>query len=184
MAARRLICGLILCLGMVSAMPARAEDPVVRTQPLKTELFEDIVDGIGGVLGVLVGPPISSPSPHLKTSEWPALETPPAPVQPERAIAPVPVPPAAPPQAVIPVAVPSPAAVTTVAPPVEPPPVPAVKVAAPPAPPAPPRPALPVAAAPPAPPPPAPVAAASSACSVRVAATATLDQMRRLPKCP
>ncbi|EME68775.1 periplasmic protein TonB, partial [Paramagnetospirillum caucaseum] len=56
---------MLIALAAVWAVPARAEDPIVHTQPLKTELFEDIVDGIGDVLGVLVGPPISSPSAHL-----------------------------------------------------------------------------------------------------------------------
>lgn len=181
MAVRRLIRGLILCLGMASAMPALAEDPAVRTQPLKTDLFEDVVDGIGGVLGVLVGPPISSPPP-LNTSEWPALESPPPAAQPATVTAP---PVVTPPQAAAPIVVPSPVA----AQPVPPPPAPIPQVSAPPPvkaavqPAPPPRPAVPAVAAPVAPPPP-PAVAVTPACAVRVAATATLEQMRRLPKCP
>lgn len=186
MAVRRFAFGLLLGLAAAAAVPARAEDPTIRTQPLKTEIFEDIVDGIGDVLGVLVGPPISSPSPYLNTPEA---------VLPERRTeAPAPVTVAAPPPALVPpqpaapIVVPSPAMAAPVPPP-QPAPPPAVKaVAAPPAPPPPvsapppPRPAAPAVVA--APPPVPAAAVAAPACAVRVAATATLEQMRRLPKCP
>ncbi len=184
MVVRPLIIGVLLGLAAASAVPAWAEDPVARTQPLKTEFFEDIVDGIGDVLGVLVGPPISSPSPYLNTPGAVLPENQPNAPAPEKAAAPVAVP--VQPQAAAPIVVQSPVAAPALPPPV---PAPVVKaVAPPPAPPPavpappPPRPAAPVVAAPAAAPP--PVAVAAPACAVRVAATATLEQMRRLPKCP
>lgn len=178
MAVRRLVLGGMLGVAVAWAGAARAEDPVVHTQPLKTEVFEDIVedivDGIGGVLGVLVGPPISSPSPYLNIPG--ALpEEPPAPVK-------VAAPPVIEPlPAAAPIVVPSPAATTPVfSTPLQPAPPPVAKAVATPPPPAPPppRPAAAVVASSP------PAASAVSTCAVRVAATATLEQMRRLPKCP
>jgi hypothetical protein len=178
-------------LGLAQASPVRAEDPVVRTQPLDTSILEDVVEGIGGILGVLVGPPISSPTPYIEGKELPfpgatPSKDSPNPVnaaapQPDSLPPPVPVPPVTSPAAVAP---PAPASS-------EPPaavPLPAVKnvavqPSAPPvAPPPPPRPAAPVVSVTAVPA--APAAVPAPACSVRVAATATLEQMRRLPRCP
>ncbi len=174
---RRLAFRVLFCLAAAWAVPVRAEDPAARTEPLKTDLFDDVIDGIGGVLKILVGPPISSPSPYLNTPDRDRLsedDVPPVKV----AAPPLPQPAEAPAEAPASVTVPQPVPVSL--PPKEPvAPPPVVKpVVVPPVP----RPTAPAVAAPAAPPP--PVAASVPACSVRVAATATLEQMRRLPKCP
>jgi hypothetical protein len=200
MAARRIVTGLALCLGVALAAPVRAEDPAVRTQPLDTEFIEDVADGIGSFLGKLVGPPISSPSPYLNTpGAVPPEEARPAPA---RAAVPPPAPEPAPPAmapepappAMVPAVAPPPVQAVVV-PPVAPPPPPAAPKAV-----SPPVPAAAPAASPPPPPPPpvrpavaqaaparaeppAPVQAAVPPCAARVAATATLEQMRRLPRC-
>ncbi|BAE50345.1 Periplasmic protein TonB [Paramagnetospirillum magneticum AMB-1] len=197
MAVRRLIIGVVLGLAAASAWPALAEDPAVRTQPLKTSLFSDIVDGVGDVLGVLVGPPISSPSSGLNLpggAADPAVSAPaPAKVATPPVAAPPPVsPPAvtvAPPAVPVPKAPPQPAVKAVSAPPVPPPPPkpPAVVPAAVPVPP-PPKPvvatpaAAPVAAAPP--PPPVAAAPPAPACAARVAATATWSRCAVCPSAP
>lgn len=183
MAARRIACGLVLGLGVALAAPARAEDPAALTQPLDTQFIEGVADGIGSFLGKLVGPPISSPSPYLNTpGARPQDERQPAPAA---VAAPLPVP--EPPKAQEP---PPPVQAVIVPPPAPPPPPavpksvsPPVPAAAPPPPPPPARPAVVQAAPARAEAPVAAVPAAATPCAARVAATATLEQLRRLPRC-
>ncbi|CAA7620006.1 exported hypothetical protein [Candidatus Terasakiella magnetica] len=165
------------CLLAATAGPARAQEA---DQPVNadTELIDTVVDHVGGFLKALVGPPISSPSPYLNMPQA-APSTAgdnPAPAEPAKQSA-----------SLTPTPAPSP-----------PIPIPAI--------PEPPPPTAEIAAPPPAvtaPTPPALTRAAASkpaamvhatatrplpidppsGCPVRIAATATLEQMRKLPPC-
>lgn len=177
-----------LAVATIAAGPAFADDNAARNNaegdPI-AGVLGDVVDGIGGVLKILAGPPISSPTPYLGL-EGAAMPAKPAPEQPDPGPA-VAAPPALGPEApaaALPVTVP--AAVTPAPPhPIAPTPkvtapLPAVSPPIKPAP----RPALPSPAlAAPAPRTPVP-AAAEPVCARRVAATATLEQASRLPRCP
>ncbi len=165
---------------ILAASSAMAEDAPAKKEAAPgdatLELLGDVVDGVGGFLKVLVGPPISSPSPMLNLPG--ANDSAP--------------PPAAKPAVAPPLAmpIPPPPPVPAPAPPTPPPPVIAT-----------PEPVQPPSAFPPAPvpmpaqvmvihpfakpaavvPPPPP---AEPACRTRAAATATLEQAARLPRCP
>ncbi|MBI3445208.1 MAG: hypothetical protein HY055_07570 [Magnetospirillum sp.] len=164
---------LILCLLGLAVSPAMAEDKAGESSTL-----DDIVDGIGGVFKVLVGPPISSPSPYLNLPGASEADTRPGPARPPEPKGPADKPAEAsepPPAAPVPAAIiiPAPAAPST-APAAKPAPV---KVVSPPAVSAPPpRPMVPAAAVP------VPAPAVEPSCP-RAAATATIEQMRRLPSC-
>jgi hypothetical protein len=178
-----------LAVAMIAAGPAFADDSTVKNNAEGAPIagvLGDVVDGIGGVLKILVGPPISSPTPYLGL-EGAAMPAKPAPEQPDPspAVAAPPTlgpeaPAAAQPAVTVPAAV-TPAPPDAIAPtPKVTAPLPAVSPPIKPAPrPVPPSPAL----AAPAPRPPVP-AAAEPVCARRIAATATLEQAARLPRCP
>ena len=188
-----------LAVAMIAAGPAFADDSTVKKNaegdPI-VGVLGDVVDGIGGVLKILVGPPISSPSPYLGL-EGAAMPAKPAPEQPDprpavtAPLAPVPEAPAAAPPVAVPAARTVPAAGTVPAAVIPAPPhaiAPTPEITAP----------LPTASpaikpAPrPGPPPPAVAApaprvmvpAAEPVCARRIAATATLEEAARLPRCP
>jgi hypothetical protein len=191
-----------LAMAMMAACPALAEDAAAKSDaegaPI-VKVLGDVVEGIGGVLKVLVGPPSSSPTPYL------GLEGTARPVKPEPAVmaTPVPMPEITPPEqpAIAPAAVAAPKAQQPLpmAPSPPPQPIPAAQAvvvqpaqaAIRPAPAAQaairPAPATQAAIVQPAQ---AAIRPASSArlvepvCARRVAATATQEQAAGLPRCP
>jgi len=172
-------CSLVLaCLLLAAVTPAAlAEDNGVSPRKGDPDLVGDVIDEVGGFLKLLVGPPLTPPPPlNLPIPEPGSKPLAPA-APPPVALVPAAPPPPPPtevlqpaPQSVAPPMAPAtiqPAVLTPSPPPVMTPP-----------PPTPTRPTRAVLV-----PQPLPVPEPPSACP-RVAATATIEQAAKLPRCP
>lgn len=154
----------------LAVTPALAEDSPKDSGNGALGLLEDVVDGVGGILKILVGPPISSPSPYLNLpGNYEQSEDKPKQAPVPVAVPSPPLPPASPTPATVAPPVAGPPAAVVVTPP------PALKAVTPQ-----PRPQQPAVITKPAA---TPLPPMEPICQTRAAATATLEQAAKLPPC-